>query len=111
MAAQAAPSALRNDAEYERRVKNAENDCRVMSSAVHSVRILREGFSRLDEEHRAFGDVVSIEEEARNSTRRSLVRISMKAVEVEEALGMLFGDHERFVTVVSWTVSSYRIVQ
>jgi len=100
-----------NDIAYEKRVKRTENDCRVISSAVQSVRILREAFAQLDSEHRAFGDAIDTEKLAWNSTKRSIDRLSLKAVEVVQALDVLFSDYERYLTVVNCIASSHRIMQ
>ena len=104
MATQAAPRAFKNDADHEERVKHAESDCRAMSSAVQSVRILQEAVARLNGEHHAFGDTIGTNKAAWNSTKRTLDGLILKSVEVGEALGALFRDHERYVSVVSCTV-------
>ena len=82
-----------------------------MSSAAKSVRILREGCTQLKDEHRAFGDVINIVKEARNSTRKSIAHLILKSVGVGEAMGALFRDCQLFMSVVSCPVPSCRIIQ
>jgi hypothetical protein len=72
-----------------------------MSDAVHSVRTLREATAQLNGEHRAFGDAIGTEKVAWDSTQKRLDHLSLKAVEVGDALGVLLSDHERYVNVVS----------
>jgi hypothetical protein len=53
--------ALMDSTDYEQRLKSAESGCRAMSSAVPSVRILREGIAQLNDEHHTFGAAICIE--------------------------------------------------